>query len=71
MLKVRLTGDGIKGLFYGSSAQNWLKWEVERLLRMFAASRGVTATNGGETLPDISSRLNDHQWGRIAELFLE
>jgi glycine cleavage system H protein len=71
VLKVKLTGDGIKGLFYGSSAQNWLKWEVERLQRMFAESLGVTATNGGETLPDISSQLNEHQWGRIVEFFLE
>lgn len=71
LMKVRLTGDGIRGLFYGSAAQNWMRWEAERLLRMFASSFGATATNGGESLSDISAQLTEHQWGRVVSFFLE
>jgi hypothetical protein len=30
----------------------------------------MTATDGGEALTDISSRLNDAQWGKIVSQFL-
>jgi hypothetical protein len=30
----------------------------------------MTSTDGGEALPDISSRLTEAQWGKIVSQFL-
>jgi glycine cleavage system H protein len=67
---IGLMGDGIKGLFYGSCAKNWINWEVERLQRIVAADLGVTATNGGEAIADISGQLNKAQWAKIVSQFV-
>ena len=47
-----------------------LESEVERLQRVFSTDLGITATDGGEALTDISIRLNDAQWGKIVSQFL-
>jgi len=70
VLSMHLTGDGIKGLYYGNSARRWLDWEGERLKRMFASDLGLTATDGGEPVPDFGGRLNEAQWGQIVNQFL-
>ncbi len=70
ILSVRPRGEGIRGLFYGSSSRKWLEREVERLQRLFVTDLGVTATDGGESLPDICSKLNETQWNRVVNLFL-
>lgn len=70
VLSLRLAGDGISRLYHGSVARKWLEWEVERLQRMFTQELGLTATDGGESLPDISGKLSDAQWDRIVALFL-
>ena len=70
ILSMHLTGDGIKGLYYGNSARRWLDWEGERLKRMFASDLGLTATDGGEPVPDFGGRLSETQWGKIVSQFL-
>lgn len=70
VLSMQVTGDAIGRLYHGSVARKWLEWEVERLHRAFSQDLGLTATDGGESLPDLSVRLNDAQWGRIVALFL-
>lgn len=70
ILSMHLSGDGIGRLYHGSVARKWLEWEVERLQRAFSQDLGLTATDGGECLPDLSGRLNDAQWSRIVTLFL-
>ena len=70
IFSMRLPGEWIPRLYHGSVARQWLDWEAERLHRMFSNDLGITATDGGETLPDISSRLNEAQWSRIVALFL-
>jgi glycine cleavage system H protein len=70
ILSMHLTGEGIKGLYYGNSAKRWLDWEGERLKRMFASDLGLTATDGGEPVPDFGSQLNEAQWGKIVNQFL-
>jgi glycine cleavage system H protein len=70
IFSLRPGGDWLSRLYHGSVARQWLDWEVERLHRMFSNDLGITATDGGETLPDISSRLNEAQWSRIVALFL-
>jgi len=70
ILNVQLTGDGLKGLFYGSSAEKWLKWETERLFRTFAEDLGVTATNGGITIGDIGCQLGESRWRHLIGQFL-
>ena len=62
--------DTLKGLFHGNSIQQWLTWEAERLQRAFATELGITATDGGEALPDIGGKLTDTQWERISHLFI-
>ncbi len=62
--------DGLKGLFHGNSIQPWLSWEVERLHRAFTTELGITATDGGEVLADIGTKLSDPQWERVASLFI-
>ncbi len=69
IFSMHVTGEGIKRLFHGSVAKKWFDWEVERLQRMFSSDLGITATDGGESLSDISTRLNEAQWGRIVNLF--
>lgn len=70
LFSMHVTGEGIKRLYHGGVARKWFDWEVERLQRTFSADLGITATDGGESLPDISGRLNDAQWGRIVGLFI-
>jgi glycine cleavage system H protein len=70
LFSMNVAGEWIPRLYHGSVARQWLDWEVERLHRMFSNDLGITATDGGETLPDISSRLNEAQWSRIVALFL-
>jgi glycine cleavage system H lipoate-binding protein len=62
--------EGLKGLFHGNSIQQWLSWEVERLHRAFTSELGITATDGGEVLGDIGTKLSDRQWERVAGLFI-
>lgn len=70
ILSLHLVGEWIDRLYHGSVARKWLEWEVERLRRVFTQDLGLTATDGGESLPDISGKLNDAQWSRIVTLFL-
>ncbi|MBI5904050.1 MAG: glycine cleavage system protein H [Deltaproteobacteria bacterium] len=70
ILSLRMSEEGLRGLFYGNSARRWMAWEVERLQRAFSSDLGLTATDGGESLPDISGRLSDAQWGRIVRQFV-
>lgn len=70
IFSLHLAGEYIPRLYHGGVAKQWLEWEAERLHRLFSSDLGITATDGGETLPDISSRLNEAQWGRIVALFL-
>ncbi len=70
IFSLRIAPEGLKGLFYGSSAKRWLHWEVERLQRTFSSELGLTATDGGESLADISGRLSDAQWSRVVNLFV-
>lgn len=70
IFSMHLAGEGLRRLFHGSVARKWLDCEVERLQRMFSSDLGLTATDGGESLPDISVRLNEAQWSRVVSLFL-
>ena len=67
---MRLKGDAVKGLYHETVARKWYESEVERLQRVFSSDLGMMATDGGEALTDISSRLNDAQWGKIVSQFL-
>ena len=70
IFSMRLTGDAVKGLYHENVARKWYESEVERLQRVFSSDLGMLATDGGEALTDISSRLNDAQWGKIVSQFL-
>jgi glycine cleavage system H protein len=70
IFSMKLSGEGAKGLFYGSSAKKWLECEVDRLQRALASDLGLTATDGGEAISDISARLTEAQWSRVVGLFL-
>ncbi len=67
---IRLKEDAVNGLYHGNVARKWFESEVERLQRVFSSDLGMTATDGGEALTDISARLNDAQWGKIISQFL-
>lgn len=70
IFSMRLKGDAVKGLYHENVARKWFESEVERLQRVFSSDLGMMATDGGEALMDISSRLNDAQWGKIVSQFL-
>jgi glycine cleavage system H lipoate-binding protein len=70
LFSLHVAGEWIPRLYHGSVAHQWLDWEAERLQRTFSSDLGITATDGGEALSDISSRLNEAQWSRIVALFL-
>jgi len=70
IFSMRLKGDAVKGLYHENVARKWFESEVERLQRVFSSDLGMMATDGGEALTDISSRLNDAQWGKIVGQFL-
>jgi len=70
IFSMRLKGDEVKGLYHENVARKWFESEVERLQRVFSSDLGMMATDGGEALTDISSRLNDAQWGKIVSQFL-
>jgi glycine cleavage system H lipoate-binding protein len=63
-------GNPVTGLYHKNVARKWLECEVERLQRAFASDLGMTATDGGEALTDISGRLTDAQWGKVISQFL-
>jgi len=70
IFSLRLKRDAVKGLYHENVARKWFESEVERLQRVFSSDLGMTATDGGVALTDISSRLNDAQWGKIVSQFL-
>jgi len=70
LFSIRPKGDAVSGLYHESVARKWFESEVERLQRVFSTDLGITATDGGEALTDISIRLNDAQWGKIVSQFL-
>lgn len=70
IFSMRLKGDAVKGLYHETVARKWYESEVERLQRVFSSDLGMMATDGGEALTDISSRLNDAQWSKIVSQFL-
>ena len=70
LFSIRPNGDAVSGLYHESVARKWFESEVERLQRVFSTDLGITATDGGEALTDISIRLNDAQWGKIVSQFL-
>ena len=70
IFSLRMKGDAVKGLYHENVARKWFESEVERLQRVFSSDLGMMATDGGEALSDISSRLNDAQWGKIVSQFL-
>lgn len=70
VFSMKLRGDAVSGLYHGNVAAKWFESEVERLQRAFSHDLGITSTDGGEALADISSRLNDAQWGKIVSQFL-
>jgi len=70
IFSMRLKSDAVKGLYHENVARKWYESEVERLQRVFSSDLGMMATDGGEALTDISSRLNDAQWGKIVSQFL-
>jgi len=70
VFSLRLKGDAVKGLYHETVARKWFESEVERLQRVFSSDLGMTATDGGEAHKDISSRLNEAQWGKIVSQFL-
>jgi glycine cleavage system H protein len=70
IFSLRMKEDAVSGLYHETVARKWFESEVERLQRGFSSDLGMTATDGGEALMDISSRLNDAQWGKIVSQFL-
>jgi glycine cleavage system H protein len=70
IFSMRLKGNEVKGLYHETVAKKWLESEVERLQRVFVSDLGMTSTDGGEALPDISSRLTEAQWAKIISQFL-
>jgi glycine cleavage system H protein len=70
IFSLRLKEDAVKGLYHETVARKWYESEVERLQRVFSSDLGMLATDGGEALTDISSRLTDAQWGKIVSQFL-
>lgn len=63
-------GRAFEGLYHGSVARQWLESEVERLHRVFTSDLGLTATDGGEALADMSDRLTDARWAWVIRQFL-
>lgn len=70
VFSLRLKGDAVKGLYHENVARKWFESEVERLQRVFSSDLGMMATDGGEAIRDISSRLSDAQWEKIVGQFL-
>jgi hypothetical protein len=70
IFSMKLKGNAVAGMYHKNVARKWLENEVERLQRTFASDLGMTATDGGEALLDISGRLSEAQWGKIISQFL-
>jgi glycine cleavage system H protein len=70
IFSLRPEGRAVDGLYHGDVARRWLESEVERLQRIFASDLGMTATDGGEALADISDRLTDARWAGVIRQFL-
>jgi glycine cleavage system H protein len=70
IFSLRIRENAVNGLYHESVARKWFESEVERLQRVFSSDLGMTAADGGEALRDISTRLNEAQWGKIIGQFL-
>lgn len=70
IFSVRPEGHAAEGLYHGNVARRWLEAEVERLQWVFASDLGMTSTDGGEALADISDRLTDARWAAVIRQFL-
>ena len=70
VFSMKLKGDAVNGLYHENVARKWLECDVERLQKVFASDLGMTSTDGGEALADISGKLTEAQWGKIISQFL-
>jgi len=65
---MQIKGDAVKGLYTRTSPGNGSRARSNGCSGLLLRS-GMLATDGGEALTDISSRLNDAQWGRSSVNF--
>jgi glycine cleavage system H protein len=60
----------VGNMMKGSTAEDWLKKEFEKLHQEFETTIGVTITDGGEVVDDLNERLTDTEWDRLIKRFL-
>lgn len=70
IFSMKMKANAVSGLYHKNVARKWMESELERLQRVFASDLGMTATDGGEALADMSGRLTDAQWGKVISQFL-
>jgi glycine cleavage system H lipoate-binding protein len=70
LLKIKPSGNPT-GMLKGPQVTEWLENEFEKLHQEFQKNLGVTITDGGELIDDISGRLSDEEWQNLVTKFLK
>ena len=70
LLKIKPSGD-LTGTLKGPAVTEWLENEFEKLHQEFEKNLGVTITDGGELVDDVSERLSDKEWQNLVTKFLK
>jgi glycine cleavage system H lipoate-binding protein len=60
----------LKGLLYGSEAQQWISDEKDRLVAQIQTDIGPTALDGGMPALDFTSHLKSKKWAQFVRQFL-
>jgi glycine cleavage system H lipoate-binding protein len=70
LLKIKPSGN-LTGTLKGPMVIEWLESEFEKLHQEFQTNLGVTITDGGELVDDVSDRLSDKEWQTLIAKFLK
>ncbi|MEO0125039.1 MAG: hypothetical protein ABIK99_02025 [candidate division WOR-3 bacterium] len=62
--------DTLKDFLRGSSAERWLRDEVEQLQEILKEECEVTISDGGELISDFSGKISRKTWQKLAARFL-
>ncbi len=71
ILKMKVQKRGLKDLYSGEKAKEWLLRESDRLHHFLSAEVGVTVADGGEVPKGLSEKIDKEHWQAIVKEFLE
>ncbi len=70
LLLAKTKNEGLKWLFSGTIAKEWVKIETERLHNIIGQDVGTTVTDGGVMIERLTSLMQEEEWNAFIRAFM-